>query len=59
MAEIKFYNTGKVEAVSFNEADDYFGFHKTGTVMASEFIETDASLKTTNKVLFAKEFVEV
>ena len=59
MAEIKLYNNGKIEAVSFDEKDDYFGFSNTGAVVASEFIETDASLKTANNVLFAKEFIEV
>lgn len=44
MVEIKLYNNGKIETISFDEKDDYYGFSKLEAVVTSKF---------------AKEFIEV
>lgn len=57
--QIKIYDDGTIEAVTFRESNTKFGFYNTGVVYATEFIECTSGWKiTSNGKMYFKQLIE-
>lgn len=57
--QIKIYNDGSIEAVTFRESTTKFGFYNTGVVCAKEFIECTSGWRiTSDGKMYFKKLIE-